>query len=166
MSSTIRLIEPDDVPQIAQWMATVPLWQRYNLTVEVATKQFQKAMMEQALIIVIEVDEQPEIAGFAWYVRQGAFARSPYLKQIGIHPKLTGMGIGGQLLTYIEEDCKRFSDELFLLVSDFNIDAQKFYERHGYAHIGTIPNYVLANVAELIYHKHLDNMFANYAGKS
>jgi len=155
MASTIRSIQLDDIPQIAQWMATVPLWQRYNLTETVVTKQFQKAIMEQALIIVIEVDEQPEIAGFAWYSRQGAFARSPYLKQIGIHPKLTGMGIGGQLLTYIEDDCKQSSDQLFLLVSDFNTEAQKFYQHHGYAHIGTIPNYVLANVAELIYHKRL-----------
>jgi ribosomal protein S18 acetylase RimI-like enzyme len=65
------------------------------------------------------------------------------------------MGIGRQLLTYVEDDCKRSSDQLFLLVSDFNLDAQKFYKRNGYEHIGTIPAYVLPDVAELIYHKRI-----------
>lgn len=151
----IRSIEPDDVLPIAYWMSQVPLWQRYKLTVESITRQFQNAILEKALINVIEIHEQEGVVGFAWYSRQGAFARSPYLKQIGTHPNYTGMGIGGQLLASVEADCRRFSDQLFLLVSDFNIDAQKFYKRNGYEHIGTIPNYVLPDVAELIYHKHL-----------
>jgi len=157
LTANIRPIELDDVPQIAQWMSTVPLWQRYNLTVDVATKQFNKAIDEQALIVVIEADEQSDPVGFAWYSRKGAFARSPYLKQIGIHPNMTGMGIGGQLLTHVEDECKQFADQLFLLVSDFNTNAQKFYQRQGYEHIGTIPNYVLPDVAELLYHKRLCN---------
>ena len=155
LTPTIRPIEADDVAHIAQWMAKVPLWQRYNLRVDRVTQQFEKAILEQAFIRVIEVDKHTEVAGFAWYVPQGAFARSPYLKQIAVHPDLTGMGIGGQLLSYVEGDCKHFSDQLFLLVSDFNSDAQKFYQRQGYKHIGTIPNYVLADVDELIYHKPL-----------
>jgi ribosomal protein S18 acetylase RimI-like enzyme len=154
-TSKIRSIEPDDIPPIAYWMSQVPLWQRYKLTVESITQQFQNAILEKALINVIEIGEQEGALGFAWYSRQGAFARSPYLKQIGIHPNFTGMGIGGQLLASVEEDCKHFSDQLFLLVSDFNTDAQKFYKRNGYEHIGAIPNYVLPDVAELIYHKRL-----------
>ncbi len=157
LTVNIRPIEPADVDQIAKWMSTVPLWQRYNLTVEVATKQFETAINEQALIVVIEIDEYTEPVGFAWYSRKGAFARSPYLKQIGIHPSMTGMGIGGQLLQYVEDDAKQFSDQLFLLVSDFNSNAQKFYQQHGYEHIGTIPNYVLPDVDELLYHKRLCN---------
>lgn len=153
----IRPMKLDDVLPIARWMSPVPLWQRYNLTIEVTTKQFETAINEQGLIVVIEIDKYSEPVGFAWYSRKGAFARSPYLKQIGVHPDVTGMGIGGHLLEYVEVDARQFSDQLFLLVSDFNTNAQKFYQRHGYKHIGTVPNYVLPDVDELLYHKHLYN---------
>ena len=136
-------------------MKNVPLWQRYGLTVDVVTSQFQKAILEEALIYVIEIEGQEGPVGFVWYSLVGAFGRSPYLKQIGIHPDFTGIRIGRQLLAFFEEDCKKFSNQLFLLVSDFNIGAQKFYKRHGYEHIGTIPNYVLPDVSEFIYHKRL-----------
>lgn len=153
--SQIRPIELNDISYIAQWMSTVPLWQRYGLSIESITRQFQTAILGKTLISVIQIEEQEAVVGFAWVSRQGAFGRSPYLKLIGIHPNFTGRRFGGQLLTSVEEDCKRFSDQLFLLVSDFNTDAQKFYKRRGYDHIGTIPNYVLPDVAELIYHKRL-----------
>jgi ribosomal protein S18 acetylase RimI-like enzyme len=153
--SRIRLIESDDISIIAHWMVNVPLWQRYGLTIEVVTRQFKQAILEEASIYVIEIEGQKDAVGFAWYSLVGAFGRSPYLKQIGIHPDFTGMGIGQQLLVSVEEDCKQFSDQLFLLVSDFNIEAQKFYKRQGYEHIGTIPNYVLPDVSEFIYHKRL-----------
>ncbi|MDQ7024752.1 MAG: GNAT family N-acetyltransferase [Anaerolineae bacterium] len=145
----------DDIGEIAAWMVQVPLWQRYRLTTEIITNQFQTAISERALLYVIEVEGQTVVSGFAWYLAQGAFGRSAYLKQIGVHPDSTGLGIGRQLLAHVEEACKQFSDQLFLLVSDFNKDAQKFYERQDYQHCGTIPAYVLPDVAELIYHKRL-----------
>jgi hypothetical protein len=45
------------------------------------------------------------------------------------------------------------SSDLFLLVSDFNHDAQRFYQRQGYQQIGAIPGYVLPDVSELIFRK-------------
>lgn len=44
-------------------------------------------------------------------------------------------------------------DDVFLLVSDFNLAAQRFYQRLGYAQVGALPDYVLPGVAELIYRK-------------
>ena len=42
---------------------------------------------------------------------------------------------------------------LFLLVSDFNVDAQRFYQRHGYTQIGAIAGYVVPEVVELLFWK-------------
>ena len=41
------------------------------------------------------------------------------------------------------------------LVSDFNTDAQHFYERHGYVRAGALAGLVLPDVTELIYWKRL-----------
>ncbi len=43
--------------------------------------------------------------------------------------------------------------DMFLLVSDFNTDAQRFYERLGYRQVGQLDDYVVRGVSELIYWK-------------
>ena len=57
------------------------------------------------------------------------------------------------LLTEVESQAK--SRDLFLLTSDFNEGAQRFYRRMGYTQIGAIPSYVVPDVTELIFRKQL-----------
>jgi GNAT superfamily N-acetyltransferase len=42
-----------------------------------------------------------------------------------------------------------------LLVSDFNIAAQRVYQRRGYQQVGTLPGLVLPDVDELCFWKRL-----------
>ena len=42
---------------------------------------------------------------------------------------------------------------MFLLVSDFNTDAQQFYQRLGYRQVGKLDDYVVPGVSELIFWK-------------
>jgi ribosomal protein S18 acetylase RimI-like enzyme len=155
LEPTVRLMVSTDIPLIAQWIVQVPLWQRYGLTQEGISGRFEKAIAAEELLYTLEIEGQSISGGFAWCSPQGAFGRSPYLRLIGIHPDYANMGLGGKLLAYVERDCLGFADQLFLLVSDFNIEAQKFYRAQGYQHIGTIPAYILPDVAEFIYHKRL-----------
>ena len=46
-------------------------------------------------------------------------------------------------------------DDLFLLVSDFNLPAQRFYAANGYHQVGAIAGYVCPGIGELIYRKRL-----------
>ncbi len=64
-------------------------------------------------------------------------------------------GAGTRLLRAFEAEVARESRHAFLLVSDFNQGAQRFYQRHGYARVGALPGLVLPDVAELIYWKRL-----------
>lgn len=152
----IRLMQFGDVLNIANWMIDVPLWQTYQLTQAKIIEQFNHAIEQNQLLYVIEEVEQQAVVGFAWLLPKGMFARSPYLKQISIHPDYSGKGIGAKLLTFIEEQSQQFASDLFLLTSDFNINAHQFYKRHGYEHIGAIPNYILPDVTEFIFHKKLE----------
>ena len=43
------------------------------------------------------------------------------------------------LLTAFEATVEEKSRHAFLLVSDFNVDAQRFYLRHGYRRVGALP---------------------------
>jgi GNAT superfamily N-acetyltransferase len=153
MESLIRPMIPADMPALAAWMVEAPLWKRYNLTVEKAVANFWAGLSRDEWLVVAESDSHA--VGFAWAIPKGAFGRSPYLRLIGLHPGQVGAGLGTKLLDEIERMAAAVADDLFLLVSDFNEGAQRFYKRQGYEQIGAIPAYVVPDVTELIFRKRL-----------
>jgi ribosomal protein S18 acetylase RimI-like enzyme len=153
MECTIRPMLAADIPKLAAWMVETPLWKRYHLTIEKAVANFEAGLSRSDWLIVAESDLQA--IGFAWAIPKGAFGRSPYLRLIGVHPDQAGAGIGAKLLDEIERMAAIVSSDLFLLVSDFNQGAQRFYLRQGYEQIGAIPAYVVPDVTELIFRKRL-----------
>jgi len=151
--AVLRLLRETDVDDVALWMAEVPLWKRYGVTAASAAAQFKRGIADGAHILVAEQDKF--VRGFAWVVRRGAFDRSGYLKLLGIHPAAQGSGLGAQLLAAAEAHVRTEAREMILLCSDFNTDAQHFYERHGYRKVGELPDYVVKGITEFIYEKKL-----------
>jgi hypothetical protein len=47
------------------------------------------------------------------------------------------------------------AQDIFLLVSDFNLAGQRFYAAHGYHQVGTVVDDVCLGIGELIYRKRL-----------
>ncbi len=146
----IRTLEADDIPIVAGWVVTIPLWQRYNNTVEKLSAKLAAAL-DADLILTADTDERA--VGLAWCVPKGAFGHGAYLKLLGVRPDQAGRGIGAQLLDQLEAMVS--SRDMILLASDFNVDAHRFYRRQGYVQIGAIPGYVLPDVTEYIFRKRL-----------
>jgi len=153
MECIIRPMTREDMPLLAAWMVDLPLLQRYSLTYAHAVANFEAALTRGDWLLTADGD-LPAI-GFAWGIPQGAFGRSPYLRLIGVQAARASSGIGAGLLAEIERKASEVASDLFLLVSDFNTDAQRFYRRQGYEQIGAIPGYVLPDVTELIFRKRL-----------
>jgi ribosomal protein S18 acetylase RimI-like enzyme len=72
---------------------------------------------------------------------------------IGVRPELRGQGIGAALMAHAEAAMFSHVADVFLLVSDFNVAARRFYERLGYVRVGALADYVVPGVTELIYRK-------------
>ena len=66
-----------------------------------------------------------------------------------------GRGIGRALMEWAEAEVfdRRCARNLFLLVSDFNTPARRFYERLGFAEVGRLPDYLVAGRDEIIVRK-------------
>lgn len=153
---TIRPMTSEDIPIVAEWMVQIPLWQRYRVTLAAAQSQFKHGLAQQEMLLVADALSLHRAVGFTWCLPKGGFGLSAYLKLIGVHPDQTGSGIGAALLTETERMAfAHGSSEMFLLTSDFNSAAQRFYRRQGYEQIGRIPAYILPGVAELIFWKRL-----------
>ncbi len=148
----LRDMYPADIPACARLMAESPLWQRYQVTQASATRRFEQGLAQQATILVAESDGQ--VAGFLWYLTTGVFGRSGYIMLVGVQTEQRSQGIGQTLVEAAEARMFAAVGDVFLLVSDFNDAAQRFYQRLGYRQVGALPDYVIAGVTELIYYKH------------
>jgi GNAT superfamily N-acetyltransferase len=151
MDCLIRPMTESDISTLATWLVELPLMKRYDLMVERAAANFESGMARGDWLFAADGDSPA--CGFAWAMPRGAFGRSPYLRLIGVRADTVGKGVGALLLGEIERRAAEEAKDLFLLVSDFNQDAQRFYRRHGYEQVGALPDYVLPNVSELIFRK-------------
>jgi ribosomal protein S18 acetylase RimI-like enzyme len=150
----IRPIIENDIPVCAEIVATAPVWQRYGVTVEIAASRLADAMRTDAVILVAD-DDTGRAMGFVWVLVRGAFDLSSYIRWLAVAPTLRGGGIGQKLLSAAEAQMQSTSRDMFLLCADFNVQAQRFYERYGYQRVGTVEDYVVPGVAEFIYRKRL-----------
>ncbi len=145
----IRPLALTDIPGIARWVAATPLWQRYNVTESSFAERLADGIASKATIYVADRDGQA--VGFVWLVARGAFNRDAYVQLIGVQPKVRGGGIGRALMQFAEANAS--TRDIFLLVSDFNVEAQKFYARLGYRPVGKLDDFVVQGISELIYWK-------------
>ena len=149
----IAPITPDTVPACAALMAATPLWQRYGVTAAGAAATLLKAQEEGGqCIVALEGDT---VVGFVLYYPRGAFARSGYIRLIGVAPGRQSHGVGARLMAAAEAVMGAVGSDVFLLVSDFNTAAQAFYRRLGYTQVAALPDYVIPGVAELLFWKRL-----------
>jgi ribosomal protein S18 acetylase RimI-like enzyme len=156
MESCVQIapFSEQDIAPCAHIMAGSEPWTRYGVTAAAAGDLWRSALRDAAAVSVARLDGRT--VGFAWYIPGGGFGLSGYLKLLGVDATVRGKGAGTALLEHIERRTLEDGQvELFLLVSDFNVAAQRFYRRHGYAEVGTVEDYVIPGITELIYRKQL-----------
>jgi len=115
---------PSDLSGCALIIESQPLWDRYQYTPQRALRDLQSAITHEDHRVWVA--RGAELVGFAWIVKRGARARSDYLRLIAVRRGEEGTGVGAALLHAAEADAHA---GVFLLVSDFNHPAQRFYAR-------------------------------------
>jgi GNAT superfamily N-acetyltransferase len=140
-----------DLAPLAAGLARLPLLVRYGRDSGRIQADLEAALVRgDGLHLAVERG-QPQ--GLAWFHRQGTFGLGGYLRLMAVLPEVQSRGVGRALLQAFEAAVAEVSAHGFLLCSDFNRDAQRFYERHGWARVGELPGLVLPGVAEVIYWK-------------
>ena len=92
-----------------------------------------------------------EIVGTMVISTKGAF--SGYLKSIAVKSAWRGKKLGEKMMAFIEIEIFSTCANLFLCVSSFNRDAQKFYLKLGYEKIGVLKNYLVEGHDEILMRK-------------
>jgi GNAT superfamily N-acetyltransferase len=149
----VRPLAPAEIPALARGLAGVPLMIRYGRGAEALERSLAAAHARGEGLLVAE--EGGAVRGLAWFLREGTLGLGGYLRLIAMLPGAEGKGAGAALLAAFEAEAARGGRHAFLLVSDFNAGAQRFYERHGWTRAGALPGLVLPGVAEVLYWKRL-----------
>jgi ribosomal protein S18 acetylase RimI-like enzyme len=151
----VRDARADELGALTAEVAGLPLLTRYGVTAGGLERELGRALGAGEGLIVATAGETDRPVGFAWFLLRGTFARGGYLRLIALAPGQERRGLGGQLLDEVERRVAAHSRGLFLLVSDFNEPAQRFYGARGYQQVGRLPAFVRPDIDELIYHKPL-----------
>ncbi len=159
----IRLLRASDIRACASIVALDLLWQRYGISLRQARELISSGVRQGNRLYVAVVRRQ--VVGFVWFQVDGTFAHSGYVRWIGIAPSARGKGIGTALMDFAEKQILRHGPNVFLLVSDFNRLARRFYKRRGYRQVGALSDYVLPGVTEQLYRKTIGPIRRPSAGR-
>lgn len=103
--------------------------------------------------ILVALNEEGLCLGFLWVLRNGAFHSFPYIHIIAVKEEFRNLGIGKELLSYLEKDVG--TSKIFLVVDDFNPKAKSLYEKGGYKEVGVLPNLYKSGVTSYLMMKEL-----------
>lgn len=151
MSEIIKLDRTDArfasaVDACARLMAGSDPWLKLGRSYEDGVRLFDNPLAEFYVAL-----EDETVVGFVLLLMYGAFRG--YIQSIGILPQQRGQGIGSQLLQAVEARVFSETPNVFLCVSSFNRDAQRWYRRMGYQVIGELKDYLVAGHSEILMRK-------------
>lgn len=148
-----------DIDSCARIACESEIGKRYGFERAVLAEKMLAGLASGAIIVVArEGAGTPDaggaapcgVLGFAWIDPRGAFGSAPYLKLIAVDPHKRSGGVGSALLAEFERRTRAIGKVWTLMVSDFNLRAAAFYEKHGYCKAGAIPGFAIDGVAEIL----------------
>jgi len=144
---TVRpLATPDEHEWCAGLMAASEPWLTLGLDAGALGRTLARPGSESYLALL-----GPQRAGCLVLDLQGALVG--YLRAVCVAPELRGRAWGARLLAFAEQRVFQESPNVFLCVSSFNVDARRFYERHGYEAVGELRDYLVAGLGEVLMRK-------------
>jgi GNAT superfamily N-acetyltransferase len=137
-----------DAPACAAMACRTEIGRRYGFEQGPLAETLAAAIANGGELFLAELDGT--VAGFAWVDPRGAFSSAPYLRLIVVEESRRRAGVGAALLAEFEGRTASVGRDWCLLVSDFNEEAQRFYERHGYRKAGALPDFARPGITEIL----------------
>ena len=142
----IRAATATDYPVLAEMMTQSDPWLRLGIGYDDLFTMVSDTIRE---VYVAQLDDT--LVGGVIIEMMGAF--TGYIKSICVSPDHRGRGIGGLLMAFVETRVFREKPNVFLCVSDFNHEAQRFYEALGYGVVGVLDDYLVSGLGEVLMRK-------------
>ncbi len=147
----LREISARDAQELAAAFVAIEPWSRYPFKLE-SMLQYFSTEEPQAPRYKLCVDGQ--LAGAIGMRLR--WLRGPYLQFLGVLPSFQQQGLGRLMLAWFEGTARAAGEtNIWVMASDFNVGALRFYERYGFKRITTISDLVKPGCDEILLRKQL-----------
>ncbi len=145
------LIAENDIDTCATLMSRNDPWVTLGRTYEKCLATIKNSLAETYVVKSADV-----VIGFAIIQLKGALVG--YIQTLFVDADFRGQNIGSQLITFLENRIHEISPNVFMCVSDFNVEAQRLYGKLGFEVIGEIKDYIEAGRSEILLRKTIGAM--------
>ncbi|MCW4013903.1 MAG: GNAT family N-acetyltransferase, partial [Candidatus Bathyarchaeota archaeon] len=139
----VRPAKTSDYRILAEMMAESDPWLRLGIGYSDLLGMVSESTRE---VYVAQIDDQ--VLGGVIIEMQGSF--TGYIKSICVSTRYRSKGVGRLLMEYVEQRIFREKPNVFLCVSGFNHEAQRFYESLGYTVVGALDDYLVSGESEIL----------------
>ena len=146
MEINIQLAKKGQARECLLCVKDSDLWDEY-FKANASLKFILEDMISEKQIYVAS-NKNDRCIGFMGIINNGCFRIFTYLAILAVKKKYRNKGIGKALLNKFEDIGFKREERVFILVSDFNQSAQKFYQKLGYKKVGNIPDLFKLGVSE------------------
>ncbi len=130
--------------------AAIGPWAHYGLNGRTLAEGFKSS---SPVAVRYQIECGGELAGAV--IIRPLWLAGPYLQMLAVLPPFQGQGIGAKFLAWYEAEGRGHTRNLWLCVSGFNLDAQRFYRAHGYECAATLDGLMREGDDELLMRKRL-----------
>lgn len=131
--------------------AAIGPWAHYGLDAQTLAEGFKSSNLSAARY---QIECGGELAGAV--VIRTLWLAGPYLQMLAVLPPYQGCGIGALILDWYESEVRGHARNVWLCVSDFNVEAQRFYRAHGYECVATLDGLMRDGDDELLMRKRVE----------
>jgi diamine N-acetyltransferase len=147
----------DAAARLAPEIAGIGPWAHYNFAVD----DMRASLLitdDGAIRYQLTCDGAP--AGVV--IIRSPWLAGPYLQILAVLPSLQGSGAGTSILKWYEGMAlEAHMRNVWLCVSGFNVDAQRFYQRYGYTMVGHLPDLMRNGDDELLMRKSIAGLIVD-----
>jgi ribosomal protein S18 acetylase RimI-like enzyme len=140
-----------EIDSCARMMAESEPW--ITLKRDYAASLRNLSSVEKEIYVAAKDDE---VAGFIVLNLRGGFVG--YIQSICVAPRWRKHGLGRRLVDFAEQRVFRSHPNMFICVSSFNPEAQRFYRSLGYEVIGELKDYIVDGHSEILLRKTIGSL--------
>lgn len=145
---TLRTLPPSEAEYIGARLAAMDPWKRLGYSASALGRFLTNPDPALNRFAVHDANETIGVVciRFPWL-------RGPYLELLAIFPEAQGRGMGRAILTWLEEQARLTSSNIWAMTSEFNHRARAFYRAGGFVEIAPLPGLVASETSEILLRK-------------
>lgn len=143
-AALLRPLRDGEIAPLAAAMAAIPPWATIGYPVADMEAFFRRA---DAGTYKFAIDIDGAVLGTVSV--RNPFLKGPYLELLAVLPPAQKRGIGAAVLDWMAREAAGSGRNLWLCVSDFNVNARRFYERNGFAETAVLDDLALDGCTEI-----------------